>query len=102
MRLINPTGALGIIVVFMNDDQGAPTEAVKKGYHLLPLWFLWNKGLSVGTGQTPVRKHSIMLREMMIARVAKPSFIVSHRPPLDKVPEAFIRGLMPGEMDTPR
>jgi hypothetical protein len=97
VRLINPTGALGIIGVFMNDDQGAPTEAAKKGYHLLPLWFLWNKGLSVGTGQTPVRRHSLMLREMMIARVAKPSFIVSHRLPLDKVPEAFIRGSMPGE-----
>ena len=58
--------------------------------------FLWNKGLSVGTGQTPVRKHSVLLREMMIARVAKPSFIASHRLPLDKVPEAFIRGSMPG------
>ena len=47
------------------------------------------KKVSVGTGQTPVKKLQPMLRDMIIAGVAKPSFIVSHKISIEEAPDAY-------------
>jgi glutathione-independent formaldehyde dehydrogenase len=88
IRLINPTGHLGVIGVYMANDPGAIDEHAKKGEYMLPFGHLWEKGMSVGTGQTPVKAIHEMLRDMIIGGQAKPSFIVSHRT-FDEVPEAL-------------
>jgi glutathione-independent formaldehyde dehydrogenase len=40
-------------------------------------------------GQAPVKRYNEYLRDLIIAGKAKPSFIVSHRLPLEAAPEAY-------------
>ncbi len=60
-----------------------------KWEYILPLGQLWEKGLTIGTGQTPVKKTILMLRDMIIAGIARPSFIVSHRISIEDAPAAY-------------
>lgn len=88
-RLVNPTGKVGVVGVYLPHDPGAGSEAGRQGRYELPFGQFWEKGIEVGTGQTPVKKYSLFLRDLIIAGRAKPSFIVSHRPPLEAAPEAY-------------
>jgi glutathione-independent formaldehyde dehydrogenase len=58
---------------------------------MFPLGVIWDKGITVGVGQAPVKKYNAYLRDMIINGRAKPSFIVSHRMPLSRAPEAYAR-----------
>ncbi|MEN6553026.1 MAG: hypothetical protein ABFC34_09090 [Methanobacterium sp.] len=40
----------------------------------MPFGQIWEKGLTIGTGQTPVKKIILMLRDMKIAGVANPGY----------------------------
>ncbi len=40
-------------------------------------------------GQAPVKKYNVYLRDLIVAGIAKPSFIVSHRLPLAEAPNAY-------------
>ncbi len=88
-EVVNPTGAIGVIGVFLPEDPGGRDEAAKQGSYRVPWGKLWEKGISVGTGQTPVRHYSLLLRDLIIAGRAKPSFIVSRRIPLSEAPDAY-------------
>lgn len=88
-RVINPTGSLGIIGVYVEDDPRAPTEAEKAGYLMMPWGTLWAKGITLKNGQTPVKEFHIFLRNLIIAGKAKPSFIVTHRIRIDEAPAAY-------------
>jgi len=89
VRLVNPTGHLGIIGVFLPEDPGAPTDDGKQGNFMIPWGKIWINGLTIGTGVTPVKKHALNLRDLIITGKAKPSFIVSHRIPIEDAPEAY-------------
>jgi glutathione-independent formaldehyde dehydrogenase len=88
-ELVNPTGSIGLIGVYFNEDPGGVDKHAKKGEFLFPLGKLWNGGISIGQGQAPVKKYNVYLRDLIIAGRAKPSFIVSHRLPLAKAVEAY-------------
>ena len=45
--------------------------------------------LGIEMGQAPVKRYNAFLRDMIIHGRAKPSFIVSHRLPLSRAPEAY-------------
>jgi glutathione-independent formaldehyde dehydrogenase len=70
-------------------DPGGVDKHAKKGEFLFPLGQFWNKGITIGQGQAPVKKYNVYLRDLIIAGKAKPSFIVSHRLPLAKAVEAY-------------
>jgi len=89
--VINPTGSLGIIGVFLPQDPGGKDPAAKQGSYTLPWGKLWSKGIQLGMGQTPVKNYSLMLRDLIIAGRAIPSFIVSRRIPLADAPEAYAK-----------
>ncbi len=89
VHIVNPTGRIGIVGVYFPEDPGGIDAAAKKGQFRLPLGDIFEKGLSVGTGQTPVKKYNAYLRDLIVAGRAKPSFIVSHRLTLDEAPSAY-------------
>lgn len=91
VEIINPTGALGIIGVFLPEDPGGKDKAAKRGAYTLPWGKLWEKGIQLGMGQTPVKNYSLVLRDLVVAGRAKPSFIVSRRIPLSEAPDAYRR-----------
>jgi glutathione-independent formaldehyde dehydrogenase len=89
IRVVNPTGKLGIIGVYLSEDPSAETQQGKMGQLTLPFGMLWSKGLSVATGQAPVKMFHIYLRDLIMSGKAKPSFIVSNHFSLDEAPSAY-------------
>ena len=88
-KLVNAGGHVGLIGVYLNDDPGASDDNAKKGIFPIPLGDFWNKGITIGMGQCPVKKYNVHLRDLIMAGKAKPSFIVTHRVPLDQAPEKY-------------
>ncbi|HVW08099.1 MAG TPA: glutathione-independent formaldehyde dehydrogenase [Bryobacteraceae bacterium] len=88
-QVINPTGSVGLIGVYFPKDPGGVNEHAKKGEFLFPLGEFWDKGVTIGQGQAPVKKYNEYLRDMIIAGRARPSFIISHRLPLSQAPQAY-------------
>lgn len=89
IRVTNPTGSIGIIGVYFPEDPRGVDELEKKGQFVISLGNAWNKGITIGQGQAPVKKYNVHLRNLIIAGIAKPSFIVSHHLPLDGAPDAY-------------
>ena len=58
-------------------------------YSLISFGKLFEKGLSLGTGQCNVKKYNRYLRDLIISGVAKPGFVVSHNVSLDDAPDAY-------------
>jgi glutathione-independent formaldehyde dehydrogenase len=91
IQVVNPTGAIGIVGVYLAPDPGAKSDQRKQGIYPFPLAEIFNKGISIGTGQCPVKRYNAYLRDLIVAGKARPSFIVSHRVDLDQAPDAYRR-----------
>ena len=89
IELVNPTGQIGVIGVYVPSNPCGQTDATKRGVLDLSFGKLWSKGISIGTGQAPVARYNRQLRDLIVAGRAKPSVIVSHRLPLDVAPAAY-------------
>jgi glutathione-independent formaldehyde dehydrogenase len=89
VHVVNPTGRIGIVGVYFPEDPGGVDKAAKQGQFKLPLGDLFDKGIAIGMGQTPVKKYNAYLRDLIVAGRAKPSFIVSHRLKLEEAPAAY-------------
>jgi glutathione-independent formaldehyde dehydrogenase len=74
--------------VYFPEDPGASGQE-KKGNFTIALGDAWNKGISIEMGQAPVKKYNVYLRDLILAGIAKPSIIVSHRLPLEAAPQAY-------------
>ncbi|WP_423920764.1 glutathione-independent formaldehyde dehydrogenase [Frigoribacterium sp. 2-23] len=83
------TGHIGVVGVYVPEDPNSSDELAKKGQFALDWGMLWFKGISVGTGQAPVKKYNRQLRDLIAADKISPSFIVSHNLPLDQAPDAY-------------
>jgi glutathione-independent formaldehyde dehydrogenase len=89
IRVVNPAGAVGLIGVYIAPDPGAADKDAKKGIFPFPLADLFDKALSLGTGQAPVKRYNEYLRDMIVNGRAKPSKIVSHHIAIDETPAAY-------------
>jgi threonine dehydrogenase-like Zn-dependent dehydrogenase len=89
INVVKPTGGLGIPGLYVPADPGAADEQSKEGNLVLPFGKFFEKGLSMGTGQCPVKKYNRYLRDMIISGRARPGLIVSHEIGLDEAPNAY-------------
>jgi glutathione-independent formaldehyde dehydrogenase len=89
--LVNPTGSIGLIGVYMKQDPGGADIHAQKGEYILPLGPIWEKGITIGMGQAPVKKYNAQLRDLIIAGKANPGLIVSHHLSLEEAPDAYKR-----------
>ncbi|HET7813135.1 MAG TPA: glutathione-independent formaldehyde dehydrogenase [Candidatus Baltobacteraceae bacterium] len=89
VRVVNPTGHISLIGVYFEEDPRGVTEDEKKGQFKFALGTAWDKGVGIEMGQAPVKKYNEYLRDLIVAGLAKPSFLVSHRLPLDAAPDAY-------------
>jgi glutathione-independent formaldehyde dehydrogenase len=87
--VVNPTGRLGIPGLYVPSDPGGADEATKQGRLALSFGKLFEKGLSLATGQANVKNYNRYLRDLIIAGRAEPSLIVSHEIALTEAPEAY-------------
>jgi glutathione-independent formaldehyde dehydrogenase len=89
--VVRATGGIGIVGVYVPEDPGAATEEAKQGRPAWDFGAAWEKGIAFGTGQCPVKRYNIELRDLIIRGKAHPSAIVSHELPLDQAPDAFAK-----------
>lgn len=97
-------GGLGIPGLYVPADPGAPDAQSGKGQILISFGKLFEKGLSLGTGQCKscsslcvskltlpgnVKAYNRYLRDLIISGRAKPSFVVSHEVALDDAVMAY-------------
>ena len=55
----------------------------------IPMGAFMNKGLTLKSGQTHVQRYTAPLLEKILAGEVDPSFIITHRLPLESAPEAY-------------
>lgn len=89
IRVTRACGGLGIPGLYVPTDPGAPDSAASKGMISLSFGKLFEKGLSLATGQCNVKQYNRYLRDLIIAGKAKPSFVVSHEITIDEAPTAY-------------
>jgi len=89
LKVVNATGHVGLIGVYIAPDPGATGEDAKKGVYKFPIADFFDKGVTMGSGQAPVKKYNEYLRDLIVNGRAKPSQIVSHRIPIDEAPDAY-------------
>jgi glutathione-independent formaldehyde dehydrogenase len=89
VRITNPTGHISLIGVYFPEDPGGVNEDAKRGRLPLNLGDAWNKGVSIEMGQAPVKRYNEYLLDLIVNGLARPSFIVSHRLPLEAAPDAY-------------
>lgn len=78
IKVTRACGGLGIPGLYVPTDPGAPDADSSKGMISLSFGKLFEKGLSLATGQCNVKTYNRYLRDLIIAGKAKPSFVVSH------------------------
>lgn len=89
VKTVRATGGIGVVGVFLPEDPGAKDALAKKGQIAFDFGQFWLKGLKVGTGQANVKAYNRRLRDLITARKASPSFIISHELPLEQAPDAY-------------
>jgi glutathione-independent formaldehyde dehydrogenase len=89
VQIVNATGILGIIGLYVPDDPGAKDPHAAHGELMISFGKLWEKGLSLGTGQCNVKSYNRNLRDLIIVGRAKPSWYVSKVVSLDDAPTAY-------------
>ena len=88
---VRATGGIGVVGVYVPSDPGAATEPAKEGRIGWDFGTCFTKGQQIGTGQCPVKRYNRALRDLIVAGVARPGWIVSHELGLDEAPEGYAR-----------
>jgi len=91
IKVTRPTGGIGVPGLYVPSDPGAPDSNSSQGQLLLSFGTLFEKGLTIGTGQCNVKSYNRYLRDMIISGKAKPSFVVSHEIEIEDAPSAYVK-----------
>ncbi|KAM0801953.1 hypothetical protein BDR22DRAFT_971773 [Usnea florida] len=89
IKVTRPTGGIGVPGLYVPSDPGAVDDKSSQGMMLMSFGKLFEKGLTIGTGQCNVKKYNRYLRDMIISGRADPSFVVSHEIGIDEAPRAY-------------
>ena len=88
-NVINAGGTIGIIGDYLKENPSAENDNEKHGRLVIPWGDLWSKAVQIGTGQTPVKKLHVHLRNLIFNGKAKPSFIISDRINIKDAPQTY-------------
>lgn len=91
VEVVRATGHIGVVGVYVPEDPDAATETAKSGRIAFNYGQAFEKGISIGSGQCPVKRYNRELRDLIIHDRAAPSFIVSHELSLDDAVDAYAR-----------
>lgn len=89
VNVVRATGHIGVVGVYVPEDPGAATDDAKEGRYDFNYGAAFEKGISIGSGQCPVKRYNRELRDLIIRDRAKPSFIVSHEVDLEDAADAY-------------
>ncbi len=91
LRLVNPTGRVGIAGVYAERDLAPAPEGSADGSLRLRWATLFNKGVSVHFGRTNDRRYTTRLRDLVVSGRARPGQIVTHHGRLQDAPDLYQR-----------
>jgi len=86
---VRPTGKLGVVGVFPSEDPKSNDALEKKGQIAFDIGKFFEKGLTMGSGQTNVKQYNRRLANLIHEGKANPSFLVSHVLPLEDAVDAY-------------
>jgi len=89
VAVVRATGAIGVVGVYVPQDPQAATDGAKQGRVGFDYGTAFEKGISIGSGQCPVKTYNRELRDLITRGRAAPSFIVSHEVPLADAVDAY-------------
>ncbi|MEV8378784.1 glutathione-independent formaldehyde dehydrogenase [Kribbella sp. NPDC056861] len=89
VKAVRATGHIGVVGVYVPEDPKAANDRAKEGRIAFNYGAAFEKGISIGSGQCPVKKYNRELRDLIIHGRATPSVIVSHEVPLDDAVDAY-------------
>jgi glutathione-independent formaldehyde dehydrogenase len=89
VKVVRSAGAIGVVGVYMPEDEGAADQGAKEGRVGFDYGTFFTKGQRMGTGQAPVKRYNRQLRDLIIAGRAHPSKLVSHELGLDGAVDAY-------------
>ncbi len=87
--VVRATGHIGVVGVYVPQDPKGVDERAKEGRVAFNFGAAFEKGISIGTGQCPVKRYNRELRDLIINGRANPSWIVSHELPLEQAAAAY-------------
>jgi len=90
-EVVRATGRIGVVGVYNPQDPGAATAGAKEGRYGFNYGLIFDKAITMGHGQCPVKRYNHQLRDLIIRGRAHPSLIVSHELPLDQAAEGYRR-----------
>lgn len=88
-KVVNAAGNICLIGVYMAPDPGGKNEEEKQGIHPLPIGELFDKAVTIGMGQCPVKKYNEYLRDLIVQGKAHPGKIVSQHIKIEDAPDAY-------------
>jgi glutathione-independent formaldehyde dehydrogenase len=86
---VKPTGKLGVVGVFPSKDPKSNDSLEKKGQIAFDLGKFFERGLTMGSGQTNVKAYNRYLCDLIATGKAKPAFLVSHELRLGDAADAY-------------
>ena len=89
VQVVRATGKIGVVGVYEPSDEGAATEDAQQGRYDFDYGTAFTKGITIGSGQCPVKRYNRWLRDLIIRGQAKPSQIVSHELSLDEAVHGY-------------
>ncbi len=87
--VVRATGHIGVVGVYVSEDPEAATDEAKQGRIAFDYGTAFTEGISIGSGQCPVKRYNRQLRDLIIRGQATPSLIVSHELSLDDAVDAY-------------
>jgi glutathione-independent formaldehyde dehydrogenase len=91
VRLVNPTGRVGIAGVYAEKDLAPAPGGSPDGSLRIHWASLFNKGVSVHFGRTDDRRYTTRLRDLVVSGRARPGRIVTHYGSLEDAPSLYER-----------
>ncbi|SFO56132.1 glutathione-independent formaldehyde dehydrogenase [Pseudonocardia ammonioxydans] len=89
VEVVQSTGRIGVVGVYLPQDPGAATEGAQEGRIGFDYGSVFDKNIALGHGQCPVKRYNRQLRDLIIRGRAQPELIVSHELSLNEAPQAY-------------
>jgi glutathione-independent formaldehyde dehydrogenase len=89
IEVVRSTGRIGVVGVYNPQDPGAANEGAKEGRIGFDYGTVFDKNITMGHGQCPVKRYNRRLRDLIISGRARPGMIVSHELALEEAPRAY-------------
>ncbi|KAH8784305.1 putative S-glutathione dehydrogenase [Hyaloscypha finlandica] len=89
INVVRTGGGIGVIGVYIPEDAGGATPALKKGIFEIPFGESWIKGQSIKSGIVQLRQFQPALKRLIESGRAKPSFIFDRELRIEDAPEAY-------------